>query len=606
MLGQDNMAVKKLSNREQIKAITSVAALSFKIAPGAVLFKIGGALFGAVLPLLTTYYAALTTTALAAAYAGSHEAGKKVITYVITTALLGLAMTIWRSLDNYIQAKMRYLVEARISDQMYTHFLSLEFWRYDDKDTADLYERALKFSRFFAWIFDRLAQIVSQLIGVGAAIIALALFKPILALVVFASLVPGIYLQFKLSRKQIAHWNENVEVRRAQSMLEWQFGQPKLIAELRLYGMVSHLMQLRRKLRDTDEKGRLSFERKYIPNRIAADMLEAVVEAGALIWIVAQIVARNHPVGQFVYVQQIVSRAMNSASSLASTLGSIDEDIANLFDYQQFISLPTVSHAGIRLQRPPKVIAFKHVSFAYPGAKQNALNDISLTIQAQEHIAVVGENGAGKTTFVKLLTGLYKPTKGQILIDGVDLNDINTATWHKQLGVLQQDFIHYNFANARDNVRFGAVDEQHTKERLANALRAAEAEKFTAKLPQGLDTYVNNWMEDDAGNKGVDLSGGQWQRLALARDFYRHAPIVILDEPTSAIDALAEARIFKHLFDQGDRTVITISHRMSTVERADRIYMFEEGKLAETGTHVELKKARKQYFNMFESQMLSD
>lgn len=580
-----------------------VAALSFRTTPGAVLFKLGGALLDAILPLATTYFAARTTTALVEAYSGSEGADQQVITYVVITALLGLTMTIWRSLDNYVQAKMRYLVEARISDRMYTHFLSLEFWRYDDKDTADLYDRALKFSKFFAWVFDRLAQVISQLFGVIAAIIALALFEPLLALIVLLALAPGIYLQFRLSRQQINHWNENVEVRRAQNFLEWQFGQPKLIAELRLYGMVGHLMKLRRNLRDTDERGRLAFEKRFIPGRLIADVLEAAVEVGALIWIVLQIAARNHPVGQFVYVQQVISRAMASASGLAKTLGSIDEDIANLFDYQQFMELPTSDTKGVQLKEPPKTIEFRNVTFIYPGSKQPALKDISLTINAYEHIAIVGENGAGKSTFVKLITGLYRPSEGQILIDGVDIKDIAIPSWHKQLGVLQQDFVRYNFATARDNVRFGAVDEADSDERIANALRAAEAEKFTAKLPQGINSYVNNWMEDAAGNKGTDLSGGQWQRLALARDFYRQAPIVILDEPTSAIDALAESRIFKTLFNQNDRTVITISHRLSTIERTDRIYMFEDGKLVETGTYTELKQAKKQFYRMFESQM---
>ncbi len=594
--------MKKLSGREQIKAIAGVAALSFKIAPGAVMFKLGGAVFEAVLPLLTTYFAARTTTTLVDAYTGVNGASRLVITYVIITALLGLLMTVWRSLDTYVQTKMRYTVGARISDQMYAHFLSLEFWRYDDKDTADLYDRALKFSNFFAWIFDRLARVATQLFGVIAALMALALFEPLLALIVCAALAPGILLQFKLSRKQIAHWNENVEIRRAQGFLEWQLGQPRLIAELRLYGVVRHLLGLRRKLRDTDEKGRLEFERRFIPGRLAADLLEAIVEVGALIWIVLQIAARNHPVGQFVFVQQVLSRAMSSASALASTLGAIDEDIANLFDYQQFKNLPTTLDQGIRLKDAPKVIEFKNVSFAYPGAEQNALANVSLTIRAGERIAVVGENGAGKSTFVKLLTGLYKPTAGEILVDDVNLNDISITSWHKLLGVLQQDAVRYNFTTARDNVRFGAVDEEYTDERLMRALRAAEAEKFTAKLPRGLDTFVNNWMEDNAGNKGVDLSGGQWQRLALARDFYRQAPIVILDEPTSAIDALAEARIFMKLLAQGDRTIVTISHRLSTIERADRIYMFEEGRIVESGTHAELKKASGRYYRMFESQ----
>ena len=595
--------MNKLSGKEQIKASIGGAGLSFRIAPGAVLFKLGGAIFDAVLPIATTYYAALTTTALVAAYAGNEGAGKKALVYVTITALLALVMTIWHSLDNYIQAKMRYLVDARISDKMYSQFLTLEFWRYDDKDTIDLYDRALRFSNIFAYIFNRLADIISQLIGMITAVIALALFEPLLALAVFVALAPGIYLQFRLSRKQIDHWNENVEVRRSQRLLESHFSQPKMISELRLYGMVNHLILHRHDLRDKDEKGRLEFERRFIPSRLAADALEAVVELGSLLWVVMQIIAHNHPVGQFVYVQQIVSRAMNSASKLATTLGTIDEDIANLFDYQQFITLPVGSNSGISLTAPPKTIEFIHVSFAYPGVKHNALEDLSLTINAHEHIAIVGENGAGKSTFVKLLTGLYKPTSGQILLDGADLQDIDVATWHKQLGVLQQEFIHYNFASAKDNVRFGAVDEPLSDARINHALTAAEAEGFIAKLPNGLDNYVNNWMEDGKGNKGVDLSGGQWQRLALARNFYRQSPIVILDEPTSAIDALAEARIFDRLFDDSKRTLITISHRMSTIERASQIYMFENGKLVEHGTHAELKKLKKRYYRMFEKQI---
>lgn len=595
--------MKRLSASEQVKAIAGVAALSFRIAPSAVLFKLGGAIFDAVLPIATTYYAALTTTALVAAYAGNEAAGDQAIKYVIITALLGLGMTVWRSLDNYIQAKMRYLVTARISDKMYTHFLSLEFWRYDDKETIDLYDRALRFSNMYAYVFNRLADIASQLIGMVAAVAALALFEPLLALAVFVALFPGVYLQFRLSRKQIAHWNDNIEVRRAQVMLEDHFGRPKMISELRLYGMVGYLMGHRNILRDKDEKGRLDFEKRFIPSRLLADALEALVELGSLIWIVTQIIARNHPVGQFVYVQQVVSRAMGNASGLASTLGNLDEEMANLFDYQQFMSLPTGSAEGIVLAEAPKVVEFKNVSFKYSGAKRYALKNVDLVISTKEHIAIVGENGAGKSTFVKLLTGLYSPTEGHILIDGVDIADINLVSWHKQLGVLQQEFIHYNFANARDNVRFGAVDEQVTEERIGRAIESAEAKDFISKLPQGLNNYVNNWMEDGKNNKGVDLSGGQWQRLALARNFYREAPIIILDEPTSAIDALAESRIFDRLFDDSKRTLITISHRMSTIERASKIYMFEEGVMVESGTHLDLKKRKGRYYRMFEKQI---
>ncbi len=167
---------------------------------------------------------------------------------------------------------------------------------------------------------------------------------------------------------------------------------------------------------------------------------------------------------------------------------------------------------------------------------------------------------------------------------------------------MQQNFLEYDFATAKDNIRFGDVKTSLDKERLEMAIDKAEA-RFLEKLPKGLDSYVNNWMEHSDGVKGVDLSGGQWQRVALARNFYRDSPVIVLDEPTSAIDALAEARIFEHLFADKHRTVITISHRLTTVEKADVIYMLEGGKLIEQGTHTELIEKHGAYFTMFKSQL---
>lgn len=595
---------KNMTTKEQARAIVGVARLSFKVAPGPVIFKLVGAVIDAVLPLATIYFAARTTTALADAYQGNEQAGNAALLYVAITAVLGLAQMTWQSIDNYIQAKMRYVVEAAVSDRMYAHFLALEFWRYDDKNTADIFDRATKFSQFFAWVFDRIASIIAQVIAMISALVALLLFEPWLALIILVAILPGLYIQFKLSRKQINHWNQNVETRRAQSMIEYGLlGRPRLIAELRLYGMVDFLLRHRRRLRDSDEQGRIEFERKFVPLRLASDALEALVELGALVWITLQIIARNQPIGQFLFVQQVVSRALRSASTLISTIAQIDEDIANLFDYEEFMRLPTMSNEGIEITGPPKLVQFKNVSFQYPGSKREVLSNVSFEIATGRHVSIVGENGAGKTTLIKLLTGLYHPTKGDVLVDGVNLRNIDVASWHKQLGVLQQEFIMYEFATAAENIRFGAVEEEHSEVRLSAAMRLAEAEKFIEKLPKGKDSYVNNWMEDGKGNKGISLSGGQWQRLALARDFYRNAPIIILDEPTSAIDALAESRIFEHLFNDKDRTVITISHRLSTIKQADHILMFEEGKLVESGNHKELIKKNGRYVRMFKSQL---
>jgi len=594
---------RKLNTRQKVTGIARVAAITYKASPLAVFVKLAGTLITSILPIVTTYFAALTTTALASAYAGDPTAGTRAIEYVLITAGLGVALTAWSSIEQYVNQFVRYKIDAAIGDQLYEQFLSLDFWRYDDKETADLFDKSQQFSRLFAYVFDKLASIFTAFVSLVAGIVALLFVSWWLALILLAAVIPSVIIQFRLSRKQVQHWNSNVETRRAKDMIEWNMFQVSAIAELRLYGMVRHLLDLRMKLRDKDEKVRIEFERKYIGQQLGADVLEAAAEVVALIYITLQIIAHTQPVGQFIYVQQIVSRALGGARSFVSQLSSIDEDIANLFDYNEFMKLPTTKVGTARLKKLPQSIRFENVSFHYPNNEQTVLDDISLTITQGQHVAIVGENGAGKSTFVKLLLGLYKPTSGAVYVDDINLAEVSTDDWHKYLGVLTQDSNHYSFATARDNILLGDVMHPVSNERFEAALDAAEARTFLEKLPKGLDNYVNQWIEHEDGTPGVDLSGGQWQRLALARNFYRNSPIIVLDEPTSAIDALAESRIFERLLKKEDKTIITISHRVTTIEKADIIFMLEDGKIVEQGTHKELVAKNGQYVRMFKSQL---
>lgn len=594
---------RKLTTREYAVAMLRVAQTTYRAAPLAIVVQVSGSIITAVLPIVTTYFAARTTTALAEAYAGNEQAGGQVLVYVAITAVLGVAMTAWQSLESYVTQLMRYRVEAAMTDRMYEHFHEIDFWRYDDKTTADMYDKAGQFARFFPYIFDRLASILTQFITMLAGLVALILVSWWLGLIVLAAVVPGIVIQFRLSRASTKHWKENVETRRSQSMIEWQILQPRFMAELRLYGIVRYLLDMRIRLRDKDEKARIEFERKYIGKKLGADVLEAAAEVTALFWTAIQVIHHLQPIGQFLYVQQIVSRTMGGVSGLVGTLNSIDQDIANLFDYNEFMALPAQSAGKRQLLGVPGLIEVNNVSFHYPTSDILVLDGVSLTIKRGQHVAIVGENGAGKSTLIKLLTGLYEPTGGSVLLDGTPLAEMDVASWHKNLGVLQQDFISYGFASAKDNVYFGDTSKRFDQARFDAALDKAEAGGFLKKLPRGVDSYVNPWMEDDNGNAGTELSGGQWQRLALARNFYRDSPVIILDEPTSAIDALAESRIFKHLFNEKDKTIVTISHRLTTIQKADVVFMMKEGKLVEQGTAKELIAKHGEFYTMFESQI---
>lgn len=593
----------KLTKRQYAQAMVKVAQTTYQAAPIAVVTQLTGSLITAILPIVTTYFAALTTTALADAYAGKEGAASHVLEYVAITAALGVTLTAWNSLESYVTTMMRYKVEAKMTDRMYEHFHAIDFWHYDDKETVDLYDKAQQFARFFPYVFDSLSRIITQFISMIAGLIALIFLSWWLGLIALVAILPGIYLQLKLSRAQTVHWSNNVEIRRKQNMIEWQILQPRFMAELRLYGVVRYLLDMRIQLRNTDEKKRIEFERPYMGKKLLADILEAGAEVASLIWAATQIINRQQPVGQFIYVQQIVSRAIAGASQLVGSISSIDQDVANLFDYQRFMDLPEQSTDKIALRRQPGSIRIEHVSFHYPQVETLVLQDITLTVSKGDHVAIVGENGAGKSTLIKLITGLYEPTQGVVLLDDTPLDNISIASWHRYLAVLQQDYISYGFATAKDNVYYGDTTQPFDEKRFNDALKKAEAKSFVSKLPKGADSFIDPWMEDAEGNSGINLSGGQWQRLALARNFYRDSPIIILDEPTSAIDALAESRIFNQLFTNRTQTIITISHRLTTVMKADVVFMLKDGRLVEQGTATELIAKNGEFARMFESQI---
>lgn len=594
---------EKLTARQRIAALFHVAKISYKTAPSILYIRITSSVLNATLPIVTTFFAAQTTTELARAYSGEEGAGQTAMTFVVLTAIVGVVTISWSMLEGYMSRLARFKLEAAISDTLTHHFLSLEYWRYDDKETADLMDKSRRFSNLFSYVFDTAGSIATSLFALVASVVALALVNWWLALLLLVAVVPGLWIQYKLSKARVEHWEENIDSRRKFWNIDTQLQRIEGIAEIRLYGLVKHLLGLRRGYRNQDERDQILLERKYLKYELSSSVIEALAEVIALLYVTLQIIAHALPVGQFLYVQQIVSRGFGGTRSIAGQFMNIDEDLANLAAYDTFMNLPAGQTKKQKLRQPPDEIVFNAVTFSYPKIKTHVLNDISMTIKKNTHIAIVGENGAGKSTLVKLLLGFYYPTSGAVTIGGIPTTELDLPGWHEQLGVLQQQSVDFTFATARDNVAFGDVSRLFSESRYKKAIDAAEASEFLGKLPKKDETYITKWMESEDGTPGVMLSGGQQQRLALARNFYRDSPVVILDEPTSAIDALAESRIFKRLFEKRDKTIITISHRLSTVKRADCIYVLENGAIVESGTHAELVERNGTYVHLFESQL---
>lgn len=282
-----------------------------------------------------------------------------------------------------------------------------------------------------------------------------------------------------------------------------------------------------------------------------------------------------------------------------SSINMRNKYIEKYFDFmtlQRTIHSPKEPMPLPSLPLPP-VIEFKHVSFQYPDNKRYILKDFNLTIKSGEKIAFVGENGVGKTTLIKLLLRFYDVTDGEITINGINIKHVNLDKWYVYIGALFQDFIKYQFT-FKDNVYFGDQKQTNNIELLKDAIAKSGANEFVKNLPDKYDQTVGKMFQD-----GIDLSGGQWQKLALARAFFKNAPILVLDEPTSAIDAKAEYEIFQHVQElQKDKTVIIISHRFSTVRNADRILVLDEGKIIEEGNHGVLMKKKGLYAELFNIQ----
>jgi ATP-binding cassette subfamily B protein len=243
---------------------------------------------------------------------------------------------------------------------------------------------------------------------------------------------------------------------------------------------------------------------------------------------------------------------------------------------------------------------FRNVSFTYPGTDRTVLHNFNFTLSPGERIALIGENGQGKTTVVKLITRLYDPTEGQILLDGIDLRDYDLEDLHRHIGVIFQDFMRFEMT-ARENIAVGRVDQPHSESDLEDAAHKSLADEVVRKLSGGYDQILGRRFEG-----GVELSGGEWQKIALARAYLRDAQLLILDEPTAALDARSELEVFERFAELTlGKMALLISHRFSTVRMADRIVVLSGGRLIEEGNHEELMRAGGLYAEMFEMQAAS-
>lgn len=472
-------------------------------------------------------------------------------------------------------------------------------------DNSNWHDRLARAKRDVSW---RPGDLTWSVLGLSSNIVTIILMASLLAslhymLVVLAigAAVLSLALESRVTSKLYEFFYKETPEERERGYIGDLLVQPRTTKEIRAYVLADYLLGRHSNLSESLYRKRALMYRSGTRVSILTGIVTGTTLALAYLFVSVKGVEGVIDPGGVVLVIGAFTSVSATLAQISSTFVSVDQHTTFLDDYFSFISIDElvkkVNNPETLPVRFDKGIVFNNVSFKYPGSPENALQEFNLHINKGELLALVGENGAGKSTIVRLLLRFYDVDQGSILIGGVDLKNTDPEALRNRIGVLFQDYANYELT-VRENVTMGRPNAEVLDDRVLESLRDARSEWLVKKMPNGLDSKVGRLFEG-----GHDLSGGEWQRLALARIMYRDADIWILDEPTSSLDPEAETAIFAELKENlKGRIGIVISHRFSTVRIADRIAVIENGKVSEVGSHQELMKAGGKYSQLFELQ----
>ena len=522
--------------------------------------------------------------------------------YLLLEFGLVLISSVVGTMRTYFDKILQYQLVNHVNTLIIRKSISLDLQFFENPEFYDTLQNARRQADISALnIVNATLQMGQQTITIFSLVVLLWDFSPWLALVVFITAIPAFLSQSQYAERAFRVVNHRAPESRLLNYIEMLLTSNETVKEIKLFGLGESLLGRYRDLftRFYQEDRQIAKQRSFAG--VGWGLVSNLGYYGSYAWIVMRTIAGMVTLGDMTMLLTIFRQSQVSFRSLLDSLNRLYESNLFLDNLMTYLKLePQIVSPADGIPAPEVIqdgIEFRNVSFRYPGAENDVLRGINLHIRPSEKIALVGLNGAGKTTLIKLVTRLYDPTEGQILLDGVDLREYNLTSLRQCFGVIFQDFVRYQFT-VRENIAFAQIDAMDDFARIQDAADRGGASEMIARMPAGYDTMLGRRWE-----KGLELSGGEWQKSALARAFMRKSEVLVLDEPTSALDAQAEYAVFQRfgaLIE--DRIAILISHRFSTVRMADRIVVLSDGRVLEIGSHDELILKDGAYARLFNLQ----
>jgi ATP-binding cassette subfamily B protein len=518
----------------------------------------------------------------------------------VLAVIIGLLSRAVDYFDSLLADRYMYHVSVEVMRKA----AALDVTVYEDPVFYDRLERARVQATDRLAMIQQMGRLIQQTITAATYSLLLAWYSPLLLLLLVAGVIPAFLGESHFAFLTYAKNFNQTPIRRQMDYLRQVGGSKEASKELKLFNLSDYLTERFKSLslRIYEEDVALSRRRLFWTGLLA--ILAQLGYYSAYVLSIYRTIRGEYTIGGLTVITTAIMQAMGNIQLAFSTASGVADQALFLTDLLAFFAMkPAVESKANGLPAPRPVqrgFEFQDVSFTYPGTNRRVLSDFNFTLVPGERVALIGENGQGKTTVVKLITRLYDPTEGRILLDGVDLREYDLADLHAEIGVIFQDFMRYEMT-ARENIAIGRVEVNHADDAIEYAAKKSMAADVVARLRNGYDQMLGRRFEG-----GVDLSGGEWQKMALARAYLRDAQLLILDEPTASLDARSEFEVFERFSEltQG-KMALLISHRFSTVRMADRIVVLEGGRLVEQGDHSQLMALGGRYAEMFEMQAAS-